>query len=425
MKLTSIFSNKYSRYAFFVGIVLFSIILWIRFTYPLFSHIDLSVSRQKAIDIATRYVESRAKLDINHFKRAVIFDTDSQTDRYLQKAIGFESGNKFLQEHHYDLFYWTIRFFNEGKKEEYRVVVSSRTGEVISLNHILEESTERKEISELEAQEKVRLFLEQTFHYDFRDWSIQSKSINKYDHRIEYLITWERKNIYVPWDADPKKGGAKLLTMATVTGDEIIGFSKQYFYVPDEFRRYIERKKESGRNLGLVSNMGSLAFMIGAIWMVVYRRNHLSMNSTKKFYIKIIGFLFLLSLLSACNNSQAYVFSYPTTQPYIPFLIRQALNEILERFFFFMAFIIPCLAGELLRFEVNTKNVRMSFFHYISTTLFSRDVAKTILFGYCFAIVMIGLQTLVFEFGYNFCDVWVEQNRLSRFSTAFLPFFGI
>ncbi len=213
--------------------------------------------------------------------------------------------------------------------------------------------------------------------------------------------------------------------MANVSGDEILGFNKQSFLVPEEFIRHIERKKESGRNLGLIANIGSLIFMIGAIWVLLSRRNHLSMNATKKFYLNVIAFLFGLSVISAFNNSQGYLYSYPTTQPLIPFIIRQALNELLDRFFFYVAFIIPCLAGELLRFEMHPKKPKMSFYHYVTTTFFSRDVAQTLLFGYCFAVIMVGLQTAIFEFGFRYCDVWVEQERLSRFSTAYFPFLGI
>ena len=64
-------------------------------------------------------------------------------------------------------------------------------------------------------------------------------------------------------------------------------------------------------------------------------------------------------------------------------------------------------------------------FHYVTTTFFSRDVARTVFFGYCFAILMIGLQTGIFEFGYHYCDVWMEQGRLSRFSSAYFPFLGV
>lgn len=417
--------SPWVRVSSLVLLMILSALIWLRLTYPRFSHINLSISRTEAFRIASNYVSSTNKLNINDFKHAIVFNVENTTDRYLQKALGFEEGEAFLAKHHYDLFHWSIRFFKEGQKEEYRVIVSSSTGEILSYNHILEDSQERPEIDQKDAEVAAKLFLAKQFNFEPDEWEFNTKTDVKFDHRIEYAFTWEKKNAYIPWDPDPQKGGGKLLSTVVLSGDEILAFSKQIFSVPDQFDRYVERTKESGRNLSLVSNIGAILLIVGAIWLIMVRRNHLTMNATKKFYIKVILFLFILSVLSGLNNSQGYIFSYPTTQPYIPFFIRQVIYEVLDRFLFLICFIIPCLAGELLRFEIFPRKPKISMYHYVTTTFLSRDLALSIVLGYCFAIIMIGMQSLIFEFGYNYFDVWMERGRLSRFSSAYFPFLGV
>lgn len=413
------------RTSVLVFCVILSAVLWLRLTYPRFSHIDLSISRSEAFKIASDYIRTKDPIAVDDFNHAIVFNVDNTTDRYLQKALGFKQSEAFIGQHQYDLFFWSIRFFKEGQKEEYRVIVSSSTGEVISYNHRLDDAAARTEIAAQDAELAAKEFLTQTFHFDPRHWDFNTKTDAKFDHRVEYTFTWEKKDVYVPWDPDPRNGGGKLLATVIVSGNEILAYSKQLFSVPDQFARYVERTKESGRNLSLISNLGAILFVVGAIWVIVVRRNHLTMNATKKFYILVIACLFILSVLSGFNNAQGYIFSYPTTQPYIPYLIRQVIYEILDRFLFFVCFIIPCLAGELLRFEVFPRKPKISMFHYVTSTFLSKDVARNIIIGYCFAIIMIGLQSLIFEFGYNFCDVWMERGRLSSFSSAYFPFLGV
>ncbi len=131
-KFPALLSNKFARLGALAVLVLLSAFVWFQFTYPRFSHMDLSISRQKAIDLAVDFIKKKNQISVDQFHQVVVFNVDLQTDRYLQKAIGFKKTNAFIDQYNYDLFYWVLRFFNEGKKEEYSVVVSSHTGEIIS-----------------------------------------------------------------------------------------------------------------------------------------------------------------------------------------------------------------------------------------------------------------------------------------------------
>jgi membrane protease YdiL (CAAX protease family) len=409
-------------YAALIAVVLLSVVAWFQFSYPRFATIDLAVNRAQALEIARTHLRTFAQADPDQYISAIIFSFDSTADRYLQKAIGFQKEEEFIAEHNLDLYVWLVRFMKEGEKGEYRIAVSSNTGEVISFGRQLEDSAARSLLDEKAAQKRAEEFLKERFRLDFNNYTFYSKSLGKFDNRIEYNFYWEKKGVFIPWSTDLNSGGARLLTGVALSGDEVLNFSKQILSVPDQFTRDIELKKESGRNLSLLSEILSLLFFVGAIWIVVMRRNHLAMNATKRFYIWITVFLFALTIASGLNNAQGYIYGYPTTQPFTAYILREIIFEILNRFFWIACFVIPCLAGELVRFEALPKKPQAGLFHYVTTTFFSRNVAGVIVLGYAFAMVMIGFQAVIFDFGFKHLGVWVEQTRLSQLSSGYFPF---
>lgn len=424
MRIQTIFSRKSFKGVLFSVLILLSIWLWYQFAYPRFTLIDLSINRAHALSIARNYLKSIASVDLDSYKEAVIFDVPTNTDLYLQKSMGLKNQERFMRQHNLELYFWTARFFKESQKEEYRLTVSSKTGEVISYWHVLDDAASRPPVEEQAAKEKALAFLQNVFHYDLKDWAFHEESRSKFDNRVEHKFKWEKKNVYVPWSSQ-EKGGGKLLTTVTVSGNEILSFVKQTFLVPEQFDRYIEGQKESGRNLSLLGHVCSIALFMAAIWILQVRRNHLCMNATKFLYVYLSLLLFLLTIAASFNNAQDYLFSYPTTQSFLSYFLRQGIYELIDRFLFYGCFIIPSLSGELLRYENFPKKPWMSFFQNMSTSFLTRPVAKLIFLGYGFAIIMFGFQTLIFELGYRYCGVWVEQEHLSMYSTAYFPFFVI
>ena len=53
------------------------------------------------------------------------------------------------------MFHWIVRFFKENDKEEYRLSISSATGEITSFNHIIDDGDERLELTRDVARKRV------------------------------------------------------------------------------------------------------------------------------------------------------------------------------------------------------------------------------------------------------------------------------
>src|SRR3989338_2917536 len=138
---------KYRTWCLFAFLALASIAVWLRFSYPQFSFIDFSVDRAKALKIAERYLTATRNKDISTYRKAVVFISDANADRYLQRTLGFKGEHDFIQEHDFDLFLWIIRFFKENQKEEFRIAVSAATGQIASFQHIIDDTEPRNAIN--------------------------------------------------------------------------------------------------------------------------------------------------------------------------------------------------------------------------------------------------------------------------------------
>ena len=97
---------------------------------------------------------------------AVLFNVDEDADRYLQKTLGIAASQHLIHKLHYDLFCWVVRFFKEKQKEEYKVAVSSATGEVIGFSHAIEDTASRPLVDKEKARQFAFDFLKTTFAFN-------------------------------------------------------------------------------------------------------------------------------------------------------------------------------------------------------------------------------------------------------------------
>src|SRR3989338_922494 len=252
--------------------------VWRSLSYPQLAIVDYTINRPQALQIAKSYLIEKQRLDPSQFKTAIVFSSDVSTNRYLQKAIGFPKFKEFLDEHDFDLFFWIVRFFQENKKEEYRVIISSATGEVTSYSHTIDDNASRPHIERDVAQERSIQFLRKTFGFNPDLYAIKADLSQELDNRTDYNFSWQKKSVNIPWSPKPNTGTGKLLINAKISGDEILSFSKNAFDVPDEFNRYLDQKKDVGESLITIIRIFYILLFIGAIYFVLAKYNHLSMH---------------------------------------------------------------------------------------------------------------------------------------------------
>ena len=154
-----------------------------------------------------------------------MFNVDEDADRYMQKTLGNAASQRLIHSLHYDLFSWVVRFFKEKQKEEYRVAVSSATGEVTGFSHTIEETASRPFIDKEKARQIAFNFLKTAFGFNPAHYVIvHGENVQKFDNRLDYSFSWQKKDVEIPWSKSKEKGSAKLLTSVTISGNEILKF---------------------------------------------------------------------------------------------------------------------------------------------------------------------------------------------------------
>ena len=416
--------NKRLEWFLLIILAAAGVFLWCRLALPRYQSIDLSVSQTKAIAISKVFLKTQRGVDINQYKVAVLFNVDEATDRYLQKTLGNVAEQDLIRRLHFDLFCWVVRFFKERQKEEYKVAISSATGEVIGFSHIIEDTAPRPLVDKEKARQSAISFLKATYAFDPARYITHGEEVKKYDNRLEYAFSWQDKDINIPWDKNRQKGNAKFLTNVTTSGNEILTFAKSQFEIPDGFNRYVDNLKQTGQNLILVFRLFYLALITFAIVVVVNRKQQVITRSVKPFYIGVGIGIFILMVGDVLNSYQDLLFDYPTTQSLGDYIVRQFIEGVIGPFFIAVAFVLPALAGESLRFEVTPQKKNRAFLTALQSSFCSMNIARQILIGYIAAAVILGVQAVIFNFGFKYCGVWDELSWLTQSSTTLLPAFS-
>ena len=391
---------------------------WYKLEYPRFAFINLSVNKQQALIESDSYLRAKG-IDTNKYSRAIVFDTDENFNRYFQHAAGLKKEEEFIQQHDFDLFRWLIRFFKESQKEEYLVYISPRSGKVIRSAHLIEDIQPRADLGKDAAEKAAKSFLEKTFGADLNRYSFHEEKIKRYENRVEYVFTWEKKGVYVPWKNN--QGGAKLLTEVTVAGDEIREFYKNKFDLPDKFKRYIEEQFVLGAYLYSIFYIILFLLLAFSINIVLKKRRNTVPQLVKKWFYCVAGFLIVINTLDFLNNLQNIFIAYPTSAHLSSFVGLAFTQWLFNTGFLVVGFIIPGIAGETLCGETFPENKHISFLTYIKSSFMNRSLSRSIVLGYLICMIMLGLQAIIFYNGQLFLGVWREWHTLSYFSSAYVP----
>ncbi|HOD12167.1 MAG TPA: CPBP family intramembrane metalloprotease [Candidatus Omnitrophota bacterium] len=396
---------------------------WIRFSYPSFSFIDLKISRKDALKTARDYLRQQRAIDPGIYTQAVVLGSESAADRYLQKTLGFAGEQEFIAGHRFDLFSWRVRFFQEGKKEEYRISVSASTGKITGFLHLIEDTAHRPEASVEKSYALAQQFLSQQLHADLNGYTLKEKTTKEYDNRADHSFSWQKDNVSIPWSREKNAGTGKLLIKIRASGNDILSFDTNVFDVPDDFKRFIANAKQSGRILTNIFSFFSYLLIIAATYTLVTKRQNLILQITQPFYVAAGVLLCALLIIFQFNNIQDMLYDYPTTSSLKVYFSELSLGLLVTGSFLAIMMVVPAMAGEAIAQE-NTSRCR-GFAHYLQSTFFSRHTAAMIALGYAITLILLGLQSVIFHIGQTYWGVWIERPHVTQASSAILPFVTI
>lgn len=415
------FNIKPQQWFVLLSLAIFGIVIWVFLALPRYQIIDLSVNRKQAIDIAQNYLSQKIGTSPEKYQLATIFAMDTAGDRYLQKTLGVGASKEFIKKFSYDLFYWKVRFFKEKQKEEFKIVVSSKTGEVISFSHSIEDTVARPFIEAEQARQVAIEFLKHNYAFSPQQYTLHSQNIEKRENRVDYSFSWETNNVEIPWDNRHGGGKAKLLMTVSVSGKDILYFNKSQLSIPEGFTRYVDNLKQTGENLTLIFRLLYMGLLTIAIMLLVNRKKYVIPQIVKPFYISVGVVLFISIIFDVFNGYQDIIFDYPTTQLFVDYVLKNFVGLCIGVFFTVLVFTLPGLSGETLRYEVHPQKKSGGFLHAILSSFFSPAIARQIWIGYLIAPIILAVQAVVFLGGYKYFGVWDELSWLVQSCTAVVP----
>ena len=389
--------------------------------YPRFAFVSLPFNKQQALAESYNYLKAKG-VDTDKYSCAVIFDADERFNRYFQHAVGLKAEEEFIKQHDFDLFRWLVRFYKESQKEEYLVYVSPRTGKIIRFMHLIDDIAPRIDLGKEAARQAAESFLEKTFGINLDRYDFHEEKIKRYENRIEYVFSWEKKSVYIPWKTG--QGGAKLLTEVTIAGEEIREFYKNKFDLPDKFLRYVEKQLVLGEYLYSIFYIILFLLLACSVNIVLKKRQDIATRLSKKWFYCVSGLLFVINTGDFLNNLQTVFVAYPTSVRLSSFIGLAFTRWLFNTGFLMIGFIMPGIAGESLCSEVFPKNKYSPFLAYIKSSFLNRGLTKSIVLGYLIWIITLGLQAVVFYNGQRFLGVWREWHTMVHFSSANIPLFS-
>ncbi|MBF0483949.1 MAG: CPBP family intramembrane metalloprotease [Candidatus Omnitrophica bacterium] len=411
---------------YFIKIITLTIILalsiwaWMRFSYPQMALIDLKIDRQQALNTAEKYLKEQ-NIDVNSFKHGIVFGRVGLPSQYLQKTLGFKKMTAFINQNHFQMFYWSIRFFKENQKEEFRFSISSADGQILDFQHVIADTDQRPNVTQEDARAVAEKFLHEKFNFDPAAYIAKEIQNKKLDHRNDYTFSWQRKDINIPWTEKTNSGTAKLISNVKISGKDILEFSWQILEIPDDFKRDLKTQEEVGQNIILVVSTLLFILSLYAIYFLVLKLNNIAIIQAKPFFIYLSVFLMILFLASIFNSLQNLIYNYPTTAKFISYINRSLATSILGIIILVVALIIPGISGELLNRELTPENIKGGLLYKINSTFFNRSISYEILIGYALCIILLGLQSILINVGQTHWGVWLEYNWLTQSSTNYWP----
>jgi hypothetical protein len=406
------------EWVLYISIAAISFFIWLKLGYPQLSFVYLAVDKAEACRKAQDYLASQG-VAFQEYRQAAVFRIENWPDRYLQKTLGVQRQETFMQENKYELFSWRVRFFKEFQKEEYLVGISPQSGQVLMFNHLIEDTAARPAMTQDAARQAAKEFFVRKYRQDFRGYESHAEQVKRYDKRTDYFFSWEKKGVYIPWKKD--KGGAKLLLAANVCGNEISQFSVNELEIPEQFYRDISKELLLGEYLYSVYYIILIGLIVAAIHVVIKKRQSVVVTRTRMWYLSLAVFVCGITIVDLVNNIQSVIAYYPTSGSLGSFLGIYFFKATINLVLLSVMFIMPGVAGETLCYEVFPGKPRLSFTHYLRSSFLTRGVCRGILFGYVLCIILIGMQAGLFYLGQRYWGVWKEWFRLSQYSSSYFP----
>ena len=369
--------------------------------------VHFKVTRSAAVDLARSFASGQG-FPLQGYQSSVVFNVDDDTKTYLEREVGLEQANRLMSSD-VSVWYWQVRFFRPGQREEIRARVDPKGG-IVGYEHILEEAAPGARLERADAMEKAQQFLTQTLHVDLANYAFLPDEANAVTrpNRTDWTFTWERQGFRV------KEAPYRL--QVAIQGDQP-GAYLEFLKVPEDWLRSYARLRSSNNFIETLALI-PYAVLIGAalsVLIMLARRGLVRWKSVLALGFFITALYFAMQL----NQWPLVRAGYNTNNSYASFVASEFVRALVESLSVALLVLIAFAPGEPLYRADQPDQLRLgSAFTFAG--LRTRQFFCSGFIGLCLAAAHIGYVVAFYVVGRRL-GVWAPQDLQysDTLSTAF------
>ncbi|MEO7913634.1 MAG: CPBP family intramembrane glutamic endopeptidase [Roseiflexaceae bacterium] len=392
--------------------------------------IDLSVGRADAEQHALEFLASQG-VSAGERWRSSSFQTDTNAQDYLIASSGLAELDTLAKQ---DLKFasWHVRLLTPLDPEEWSVDVSSRTGRIVSYQHIVKEEAPGATISITQAEQLAlqALAARPGGGPAPSELRLLAHRVTRQPNRTDQAFIWEQPAL--------QRGEATYRYTVTILGDQVGRFD-EYYNIPESWNRLARWHFRRGALLNTIGWTATYALLagLGLAWLWAAGRRLLRL----RFALTLLAAVGLVGLATALNSVPLLLASLPTDISIAAFLADQLGAYAGTALILGATVIVAGMAGEALVWGVAAQDARretrdrqtgvdreispspllpFSLSRMLTLRgLASAPIVRSLLIGLCVGVAHLGYITLFYWIGQRWFGVWapVDPNYDDALST--------
>ncbi len=368
--------------------------------------VDFRVSRPAALEVARNFLTVQGQ-KLDGYQSSIVFRVDDNAKTYLEREVGLEQSNRLMASE-VSVWYWDVRFFRPGQKEEFHLRVSP-SGRLVGTTHVLDEAREGAQLDRKEALATAEAFLVMRYRANLAAYDFLPEEANSTERpkRRDWSFTWERHSF--------KAKDAPYRLRVTVQGNQADG-CEEFLKVPEAWERDYQRLRSSNIFYEYIALVPYALFHGALLWVLfdLGRRGQIRWRSALKLGV-VLAVLFFAMFANQWPLSRA---GYDTNSSYAGFFLNKMVIAALFGLIAGLVVALTMAGGEPLYRRNQPDQLRLGAMFSLPG-IRSKEFFRSCVIGLAMAAAHIGFVVLFYLVGKKF-GVWAPQdlNYTNVVSTA-------
>ncbi|MBI5471034.1 MAG: SpoIIE family protein phosphatase [Ignavibacteriae bacterium] len=372
--------------------------------------INFAYTRTEILGQADRFLKSLG-YNVSAYQQDANFQFDGSSQLFFQSRRGTKTANQMIRADSLSTHNWTIDYYDRSLnpsqfKESFRLWMSPN-GRVIGFTHVINDTASRKSFSQEEARRKVEAFLAER-GVKLSNYSLKTSSSTQRPRRLDHRFEWA--------DKDSTYNGT---IWVQTLGTEIGGF-RLNLEPSSEFRRDLSQSASNWTFLYTASfvAMFLLFFFIVILFLKKYHEGEVG---TKTAFLVFAGLYaaFLLNSVNMFPTVGSGVTMGDLNRYYTRFMMFGMTAFIFYVFLSVMAFAAWSVGESSSRSAWPQKMA--AFDGALYRKFFTLDLAESIVQGYAWGLILLGVYTAIIYVANRFFDVGIYAREAGSVGEAYLP----